>query len=242
MSPDQRAERLRYSIVEKYAKPIAHLRQLCDTKRLGLVLGAGVSLDAGLPSWSALVKGVAEALSREGIDAPESERESLPVRIQVLFARFRESIFRLPELAELEDAYREAEVAARWRRLVHKILYGNVNDVQGAMAGHPYLSVLAALAYKLPLVVSYNFDDLLERALANHVRNLRDSKTIGYYTAWGPSFLLQEGRPVVYHPNGFLPFDLIDRYSDNIVLTEEALSDQIVGFGLAVRGKKAQNV
>ena len=48
----------------------------------------------------------------------------------------------------------------------------------------------------------------------------------------GAEFLLQEGRPVVYHPNGFLPFDLVDRYSDNIVLTEEALSDQIIGFGV----------
>lgn len=232
MSPNPGTENCRRQIVQRYARPVAHLRQLCDTKRLGLVLGAGVSLDANLPSWATLVDGVAELLSRQGVSASGSERESLPVRIQMLFAHFKENIFSLKDLAQFEETYREAEVAARWRRLVHEILYANVPDIERAISDHPYLEVLGALAYKLPLVVSYNFDDLLERALANHVRNLRDSRTIGYYTAWGPNFLLQEGRPVVYHPNGFLPHDLIDRYSDNIVLTEEALSDQIIGFGL----------
>jgi len=219
-------------VLRRYAKPIAHMRQLCDSRRLGLVLGAGVSLDAALPGWKQLVAGVREALAAQGIVAIGSEKESLPTQIQVLFARFRDSVFAAQELQTLEQAYKEAEVAARWRRVVHGILYRGVKDVETAIKNHPYLEVLAALAYRLPLVVSYNFDDLLERALAIHAKRLQDSHTVGYYPAWGPNFLLQDGRPVVYHPNGFLPFDLVDRYSENIILTEEALSDQIVGFGL----------
>lgn len=229
MSPDNQ---ILVEIVRRYAKPIAHLRQLCDTKQLGMVLGAGVSKDSKLPSWQDLVADVRASLASRGISAAGSEKESLPTQIQVLFTRFRDSVFFASELQTLEQSYREAEVAARWRRLVHEILYRGVKDVESAITDHPYLGVLAALAYKLSLVISYNFDDLLERALAKHAKQLQDSHTIGYYTAWGPNFLLQEGRPVVYHPNGFLPFDLVDRYSDNIVLTEEALSDQIIGFGV----------
>jgi hypothetical protein len=229
---DFKNEQVQIDIVRRYARPVAHLRQLCDSKRLGLVLGAGVSRNANLPDWKSLVEGITASLTARGISAADNSKESLPVQIQVLFALFRETVFALPELRELEDPYREAEVASRWRHLVHKVLYAGITDVEFAMTAHPYLARLFALSYKLPLVVSYNFDDLLERALQAHVRKLQDSHTIGYYTAWGPSFLIQEGRPVVYHPNGFLPFDLIDRYSDNIVLTEEALADQIIGFGL----------
>ena len=40
--------------------------------------------------------------------------------------------------------------------------------------------------------------------------------------------MIQDGRPVVYHPNGFVPEQIIDRYSEDVVLTEEAMSDQVL--------------
>jgi hypothetical protein len=199
---------------------------------MGLVLGAGVSTAANLPNWNDLIEGVATELGKLGLTIAGLETKAVPVQTQIMFSRFREQTFNDIDVRELSQPYKDAEVAARWRKLVHKILYSGVDSIEEKIDNHPYLDVLAALAFRIPLVISYNFDDLLERALARHVARVRHSHTIGYYAAWGPNFLLQDDRPVVYHPNGYLPFDLIDRYSDNVVLTEEALSDQIIGYGL----------
>ncbi len=219
-------------LVKRYAREVAHLRQLFEAKRMGLVLGAGVSKAADLPNWNNLIDGVATELGNLGITIAGLETKALPVQTQIMFSRFREQTFDDVDVRKLSQPFKDAEVAARWRRLVHRILYSGVDSIEVKIDKHPYLDVLAALAFRIPLVISYNFDDLLERTLARHVARLQHSHTVGYYAAWGPNFLLQDDRPVVYHPNGYLPFDLIDRYSDNVVLTEEALSDQIIGYGL----------
>lgn len=219
-------------LVTRYAREVAHLRQLFEAKRMGLVLGAGVSKAANLPNWNDLIERVAAELGNRGLTIPGLETKAPPVQTQIMFSRFRDKTFDDDDVRSLSQPYKDAEVAARWRKLVHKILYSGVDNIEEKIDNHPYLDVLAALAFRIPLVISYNYDDLLERALARHVAQVRHSHTVGYYAAWGPNFLLQDDRPVVYHPNGYLPFDLIDRYSDNVVLTEEALSDQIIGYGL----------
>jgi hypothetical protein len=48
--------------------------------------------------------------------------------------------------------------------------------------------------------------------------------------------VVQDDRPVVYHPNGYIPFDKSDRYSERVVLTEESISDQIIDAALGNYG------
>jgi predicted metal-dependent phosphotriesterase family hydrolase len=41
-------------LIKKYPVAISHLRQVSKEKKLGVVLGAGLSLSAGFPSWPKL--------------------------------------------------------------------------------------------------------------------------------------------------------------------------------------------
>ena len=50
LPPDTQVE-----LVKRYGRAIAHMRRLSQRKRLGLALGAGVSLSAQLPSWNDLI-------------------------------------------------------------------------------------------------------------------------------------------------------------------------------------------
>ena len=137
-----------------------------------------------------------------------------------------------PDVEAVDASYRDAEIASRWRKLVHDVLYAGVENIKSLLDAHPYMDALSAVSQNLPLVVSYNFDDLLERALSDRASRQTEKSTVGYYSSWGANFVIQDDRPVVYHPNGYLPFNLIDRYSDSVVLTEEALSDQAIDYSL----------
>ena len=213
-------------LVRQHGRAIAHMRQLASKRRLGLALGAGISQSAGFPSWNELLERITRRLDQEGIEGHDLATESAPMRAQILHSRFRKHIESDPRFADVDASHRDATIATRWRTLLRDMLYHDVEDPDQLVARHGYLKDLAILAFSVPVVVTYNFDDLLERAVATSDK--RPPGTVGYYSAWGPSFVIQDDRPVIYHPNGYIPFHIIDRYSEQVVLTEEALSDQII--------------
>jgi hypothetical protein len=213
-------------LVKQHGRAIAHMRKLVSQRRLGLALGAGISQSVGFPSWDELLERITRRLDQDGVEGHDLATESAPMRAQILHSRFRKHIESDPTFADVDASHRDATIASRWRTLLRDMLYRDVDDPAQLAARHRYLHDLAVLAFSVPVVITYNFDDLLERAVATSDK--RPSGTVGYYSAWGPSFVIQEGRPVIYHPNGYIPFHVIDRCSERVVLTEEALSDQII--------------
>ncbi|EGQ9576183.1 hypothetical protein F3S07_23975, partial [Vibrio alginolyticus] len=202
-----------------------HLRQLSSERKLGITLGAGLSLSAGFPSWPNLLNSISKKMHSSGINGEHRENNAEPMQAQYLFSRFKNHHESSDDFCKLDPMLHEPEIATKWRDLLRQSLYENVGDLNDEIDNHPYLNELAKLCHKVPLVVSYNYDELLEKAL-NKNKNSED--TIGYYTAWGPNFVIQNNRPVVYHPNGFIPEHAVDRYSETVVLTEESISDQII--------------
>ena len=126
------------SLVGQYPRALAHLRQLLENKRLGLVLGAGVSNAAGLPNWEGLVNGVASNLSALGIPIEEVNSKSVPIKTQIMFSRFRERTFGNNDIRRLSQLDKDAEVAARWRKLVHETLYSGLASIDEKVRNHPY--------------------------------------------------------------------------------------------------------
>ncbi len=214
------------ALIKKYPTAIAHLRQLATDRKLGVVLGAGLSLSAGFPSWHDLLSRITGHMKSGGINGGDILNNPEPMQAQYLHSRFRDALVKSDEFKhEIDARLHEPEVASRWRDIIRKSLYMNVGDLKSKIDNHPYLINLAKLCHNVPLVVSYNFDELLEKAL--HRTKISDN-TVGYYAAWGPNFVIQNDRPVVYHPNGYIPMETVDRYSETVILTEESISDQII--------------
>ncbi|MEZ9464884.1 SIR2 family protein [Vibrio splendidus] len=212
-------------LIKKYPVAISHLRQVSKEKKLGVVLGAGLSLSAGFPSWPKLLESISNEMKAIGVNGSHASEEAEPMQAQYLFSRFRNHLEKSDEFKQLDPMLHEPEIATKWRELIRKSLYQKVDSLSAKIDNHPYINELAKLCHEVPLVVSYNFDELLEKALH---KNKVSEDTIGYYAAWGPNFVIQDNRPVVYHPNGFIPETSVDRYSETVVLTEESISDQII--------------
>jgi hypothetical protein len=222
-------------LLSRHGRAIVHMRQLIDQKGLGLVLGAGVSQACGLPGWGTLLERITAELESLGIAGRDISKQAAPVRAQILLARYRHYIERCDAEGTSDSDVLRARVASGWRNIVRDALYAGFSTSQAVRDAHPYAKELGSVALKVPIVVTYNFDDLLEQALAVHPAKSVD--TVGYYSAWGSHFVVQDGRPVVYHPNGYIPFVPIDRYSEQVILTESALADQALdamsgGFAL----------
>ncbi|MFB9136044.1 SIR2 family protein [Vibrio olivae] len=212
-------------LIKEYPVAISHLRQLSSERKLGITLGAGLSLSAGFPSWTKLLSSISKKMHDSGINGEHRDNNAEPMQAQYLFSRFKNHHELSDDFCTLDPMLHEPEIATKWRDLLRQSLYENVGNLNNKIDDHPYLNELAKLCHKVPLVVSYNYDELLEKALN---KNKDSEDTIGYYTAWGPNFVIQNNRPVVYHPNGFIPEHAVDRYSETVILTEESISDQII--------------
>ena len=47
-------------VLERYNRPIVHMRKQLEADRFGLIFGAGLSQGCQLPTWSSLVEALAE--------------------------------------------------------------------------------------------------------------------------------------------------------------------------------------
>jgi hypothetical protein len=219
-------EEIQLDLVRRYGQAVAHMRQLTNKRALGLALGSGVSQSAGFPGWNTLLERLTARLTKLGVAGGDLSEFGEPMKAQILFQRFREFHLESEPFKAIHASHHQAEIATKWRELLRDCLYQDIDDVEATVDTHPYLKLLATHCFKVPVVVNYNFDELLERTLSQSEH--RSDNTVGYYSAWGPNFVVQDDRPVVYHPNGFVPEQIIDRYSEDVVLTEEAMSDQVL--------------
>jgi hypothetical protein len=192
------------------------LRQALSAGALIPVLGAGVSVPYGMPSWKALVL---HLLFDQGPDL--EHLRDYPAQYQRAFAAWMADYFEY-DLVVLSRAVKEqfidarlhegksaAEAEAAFLRHVRSKLYQS--EISGA--DQTALQAVARLVRdgRVPAVVSFNFDDLLERELTR--------LNVKHHSVWNEHCPPGEGVPIL-HPHGFLPRDgELDGYS--IVFTED---------------------
>ena len=214
-------------VFEDYPKAVAHLRYQFENKRLGLVLGAGISKGLGYPDWLSLVKGIAKHPEVDGYDLyEETVTTSSSIDLtQLLFQYFKSKHSSIKKHSDFTTLDVKLLILADWRKVIYDVLYKDaLHDRELKFNDHPYLKYLIKIVEQLDLTINYNFDDTLEQMLSTPETGHKKK----YQAVWGTSMQHQAGVPVIYHPNGYLPGNKITRKSEELVLSDEGFSDQLI--------------
>lgn len=214
-------------LLNRYVKALCHLNCARKTRRLGLILGAGVSQDLEIPDWKKLLSCLEDKLDYPGSADPEM------YRAEQLFQHFRKVM--VDKLGWKTEDPVDSAIVAGWRETVSSCLYskfavGNKLDealYQRAINRHPYLTVLGRLARDAVLVVTHNFDDALEYSIDLYEPKSPPLPGRRYHSFWRPEPFLRAGMVNIYHPNGYTPLRKGLRGSENLVLTEGGFADHL---------------
>jgi hypothetical protein len=220
------------SVLNRYPQAVAHMWRQVESGRFGLIIGAGVSAPFGLPTWPHLVERIAEhpRIAAEGLKR-EISVTPLPILTQILLHHYRQRLVdgEPPQARNERDLSRL--VAANFRDIMHECLYRDVPQSEEELEERDdfyrhYVDVIR----RSPLTVVYNFDDTLERLLLLK-RSEDDLKkgSRGFEVVTDGRQQFRRREAVIYHPNGFLPFNLMEGRSEAVVFNEEALEDQLIG-------------
>jgi hypothetical protein len=202
-----------------------------DHERLGLVLGAGVTYDAGIPMWEELVR----RLAASG-DVPE-QRLELHKKARFPETFLAEILFRkhcadqASSTSHLPPKYRGYHVNSIWKQKIRKCLYEKIEnkDFKEITKNHIYLGALAKLICKARFAVTFNFDDIVDQAVVSWVEDAirahPELMIANPEIIYHPKVETRKNAPVIYHINGSLPRDELRRSSEHVVLTEDAFAD-----------------
>jgi hypothetical protein len=219
-----------------------HLHQQRLLRRLCCVFGAGASVDVGMADWSDFISEL--ALGLRDLKNVDRSRRDLIARAQELFYAFSSQYDADaagkgaprpgPEDSKLH-AY-EARLIRDWRDRVYDTLYKRKDEIARKVEqrvepgdGNTYYQRFAPIIRLLPVTITFNFDDWLERTLAATRQPREIKRRRGYTTVWDENSQLPPTEPVIFHPNGFLPSHKRERGSPRLVFSEEAFSDQLQG-------------
>ncbi|WP_299587695.1 SIR2 family protein [uncultured Tateyamaria sp.] len=200
------------------------MRERIERRAFGLVLGAGVSKPLNFPNWDELV----ERISTHGeVDAAHlmasATSASATEKTQMLLQHYRSK--RLDELGDGATARNLRMVDGEWQQIVKDELY---RDTTKDINAHPYLLSFAPTILKSPITITYNFDDVLERILAKS--SVSESEEYGrpFETIWDAALQSRRNSPMVYHPNGYLPSNLLEQPSEALVFSQDSFADQLI--------------
>jgi hypothetical protein len=177
------------------------LAQQLDQGALAIVLGAGISIPLGLPSWPDLLQKLADKLTKAlatGL-GPDEQAEAL---------------FHASGLTALEFAEQ-----------VRALLYQGVDRSFSGLLNSHLLAALGALAMpsrrgSASEIITFNFDDLLETYLGYYGFTV---EVVDILPAWNSRADIR-----VFHPHGLLPSNPEAPLKRGIVLTRSDY-DKTVG-------------
>jgi len=204
---------------------LCHLYQRLRLHRLNLVTGAGISVGAKVPAWKELLRRLAEIEAKLPNELAVHEDAGLQPEYlgQIIYHRFN----RACSIAEPADE-RLARLKYDWGDAIHKAIYRNVPpEIADVLRAHPYLEQLRDLAHRVPLVINFNFDDLLADAIGERIKEgapgTEPSNALS--VTWQPPLTDRAKLTTVYHVNGILPRVDLKKRSPELIFTEDSFAD-----------------
>ena len=190
------------------AEKINELRKKYNLGNLTLFVGAGVSQSAGVPSWNQLVSQLFVSLIDNNLETysyTEKEKKILS-----------NTIMKMQNSGPLIDVrYIRAGLGDRFISIVKKSLYSNqIKESELIKA----ISKLCVPRPGIKSVVTYNFDDLLERTL--------EETGVRFKTIHNDNYNITNNDLGIYHVHGYLPQK--SKIKSEIVFSEEAYHDMFL--------------
>lgn len=187
---------------------IEALKKAYRDQNITLCLGAGVSTDAGIPLWSDLIQKllicmIGNKTQEESLNEQELERLN-----QIAYCNREDSL--LTQVRYIHTAFETEE----YYDLVRKVLYEKESNLNtGLLNAISSISKPERDHVGVKAVITYNFDDLLERKLA--------SKEIKYRVIYREKDVPSTNALNIYHVHGFLPQDPEKRVDDTTLIFSE---------------------
>ena len=169
------------------------LRSAYQSEKLVLVLGAGVSLDYGLPSWNSLLQALLAKTFQEGSEKNEKA---------LLFAEvFNRTFEPSPLIAAryLANQYKSKRLG--FETAVKRLLYGQINQDFTSDLMKEIVQLVAApvRAPNLNSIITYNFDDILETEIE------KASIDVPFRSVFSVGQNPMTNQLPIYHVHGYIP-------------------------------------
>jgi len=207
---------------------LCHLYQRLNLNRLNLVTGAGISVEAKVPAWKELLRRLAEIEEQLPNDLKIHEAAGLQPEYlgQIIYHRFNR-VCPIADVGTTPDL-RSAQVEYGWGDTIHKAIYREVApEIGDVLDTHPYLAQLRDVARRVPLIINFNFDDLLAHAIGEQIKVGGPGNEAGnaLSVTWQPPLTDRPKLTTVYHVNGILPRVDLKKRSPQLIFTEDSFAD-----------------
>jgi len=192
-----------------YEFQIKSLQEAYNNGNLTLFCGAGISYDAGIPTWNTLLKSLLKAVYDGNHDIPD-----IDTRLANLFQK------RINVSPLILAQYLKTLLGKKFTSTVRDTLYKDCNDISKTVDSISELSRQKRNRKPLKAIITFNFDDLIEEKLT---KDKIDHKSI---FSEGERF--KEIEIPIYHPHGFLPRKKNLNTKNEIVFSEDAYHSQFI--------------
>ncbi len=171
-------------LLAEHPRQIAHMWSRIDQSRFGLVFGAGTSKKCDLPDWPELIERIAHDrnVKGEALLADQTGKQASSIT-QTLFQHF------VARTLKRTGSISQGTIRRAWMDVIRKQLYKKARKaVSRYYDEHPYISQYVPLVKRIPMTVTYNFDDFLERFLVEEGKRNGgpDAQGKPYEVLWRP--------------------------------------------------------
>lgn len=180
---------------------IESARNLVSTNKVTLFLGAGVSMDANLPSWNKLLEALLvqntnmpfEFINEANTDAiAESLANSSIVTGRYIINGFRDAIKNSEE--NLSERVIDDRTQQTVTNRIREALYRKIKGASDSELVKTIVSI--ATEEKVKQIITYNYDDLIEHELANPKE---------FMSIYDETIEHIDGIKPIFHVHGYIP-------------------------------------
>ena len=197
------------SNIDTFEFQIKNLNSSFHKGDLSLFCGAGISFDAGVPTWNKLLKTLLKEIYSNNSLIPD-----IDIRLANIFQK------QINVSPLILAQYLKILLGKKFKETVRNALYKNCNDKSPIVDEIVELIRPRRNRKNIISVVNFNFDDLIEEKLNN--------EKIEYKSIFAEGERFKETEFPIFHPHGFLPRNKRLTIKNDIVFSEDAYHSQFI--------------